>query len=95
MNLHSNEAKTRKEDISRAEKLRRQKKIITNFNSQISVLPVGDKRKLLKDIINENQEVLDTYGDYPLDEDDVTDMVRDVNLSDRQVLKILSIIRKK
>ena len=66
-----------------------------NFNSQISVLPVGDKRKLLKDIINENQEVLDTYGDYPLDEDDVTDMVRDVNLSDRQVLKILSIIRKK
>ena len=95
MNLHTNEAKTKKEDVSRAEKLRRQKKIITNFNSQIPVLPLADRRKLLKDIVNENQEALDMYGDYPLDEDDVTEMVRDVNLSDRQVLKVLSIIRKK
>ena len=40
-----------------------------------------------KDIIKINPDVLETYGQYPLDNDYVY-------LSDRQVLKILTIIRQ-
>ena len=65
------------------------------FNESISGLTERDRVKMLRDIVSGNPDILETYRQNPLNETDVTDMVRDANLSDRQVLKILTIIRRK
>ena len=75
-------------DMSRGGQLRNMCKIVENFNESITGMPERDKKKLFKDIIKRNPDILETYGQYPLDDDDVTEMVQDVNLSDPQVLKI-------
>ena len=40
--------------------------------------------------MEQNSVILDTYSQCLLDEDDVISMVKDVNLSDRQLLQILT-----
>ena len=83
------------EQLSRAEQLRRMHGVLMQFNQSISGLSETDKVKMFQSIVRNNPDVLETYRQYPLNEDDVTDMVKDANLSDRQLLKILTIIRRK
>jgi hypothetical protein len=81
--------------ISRASELRRMHQIVDRFNAEIAGLSDMDKKKVFKAMVRENPEVLETYAQDPFDETDITDMVRDVNLADAQLLKILTIIRRK
>jgi uncharacterized protein with PIN domain len=83
------------EATSRATQLRRMHAIVDEFNANIADLPDSDKRKVFKAMVRENPEVLDCYIQNPLDESDIVEMIRDVNLSDRQLLKILAIVRRK
>ena len=97
MKIHTAPARARKksENVSRREQLRRLRKIVQEVNIKIADIPENDKKKFFRDIVKENPDILETYGQYPLDEEDVTEMIRDANLVDAQVLKILSIIRRK
>ena len=65
------------------------------MNTSIRKLSDKDKKKILSDLMEQNSVILDTYSQSPLDEDDVISMVKDVNLSDRQLLQILTKIRAK
>ena len=97
MKTHTTVLKTKKplDQVSRAEQLRRMHGVLMQFNQSISGLSETDKVKMFQSIVRNNPDVLETYRQYPLNEDDVTDMVKDANLSDRQLLKILTIIRRK
>ena len=97
MKIHSTVPKMNKpsEQVSRVEQLRRMQTILMQFNENISCLTERDKVKMFQSLVSKNPEVLEKYEQNPLNEEDVTDMVKDANLSDRQVLKILTIIRRK
>ena len=97
MKTHATITKAKKtvDNVSRVEQLRRMRAVMMQFNESISGLTERDRVKMLRDIVSGNPDILETYRQNPLNETDVTDMVRDANLSDRQVLKILTIIRRK
>ena len=97
MKIHATVPKTNKpsDQVSRVEQLRRMREILMQFYENISCLTERDKVKMFQSLVSKNPEVLETYKQNPLNEEDVTDMVKDANLSDRQVLKILTIIRRK
>ena len=94
---HTNPGRIKKplEDLSRKQQLNRMKKIVEQFNIDTKDFSVEDKRKIFKQLVKTNPEILNTYASNPLTEEDVIEMVRDGNLSDRQVLKILVIIRRR
>jgi hypothetical protein len=71
------------------------KKIVDKFNRDIMDFSEEDKKKMFQRLVKSNPEVLDLYSTNPLSEEDVIEMVRDGNLSDRQVLKILVILRRR
>ena len=83
------------EELSRAQQLARMRKIVDNFNRDTRDFSDEDKKKILLRLIKSNPEILETYSSNPLTEEDVIEMVRDGNLSDRQVLKILVILRRR
>ena len=95
--VHTNKRKPLKdiEKLSRNNKFQRIKKITQNINKSITILSDKDKKKILSDLIEQNTDILDTHSQCPLDEEDVISMVKDVNMSDRQVLQILTKIRAK
>ena len=97
MKSHTNPGRIKKplEDLSRKQQLNRMKKIVEQFNIDTKDFSVEDKRKIFKQLVKTNPEILNTYASNPLTEEDVIEMVRDGNLSDRQVLKILVIIRRR
>ena len=97
MKFHATVPKMNKpsDQVSRVEQLRRMREILMQFHENISCLTERDKVKMFQSLVRKNPEVLETYKQNPLNEEDVTDMVKDANLSDRQVLKILTIIRRK
>ena len=97
MIVHNTPGKIRKQadQITRKQNQKRMRDIVNKFNEDIKDFSELDRKKMFRDLVKQNPDVLDTYGAYPLNEDDVMEMVRDVNLSDRQVLKILTIIRRK
>ncbi len=51
--------------------------------------------KVFKKLVKNNSEMLEKYMENPLSKEEILDMVHDANLSDRQLLKILSIIQRK
>ena len=83
------------EELSRAQQLARMRKIVENYNRDTKDFSDEDKKKILLRLIKSNPEILNTYSSNPLTEEDVIEMVRDGNLSDRQVLKILVILRRR
>ena len=95
--IHSGPGRQRKalEELSRQQQLDRMKKIVDKFNEDIMDFSEEDKKKMFQRLVKSNPDVLDLYSTNPLSEEDVIEMVRDGNLSDRQVLKILVIIRRR
>ena len=95
--IHSGPGRHRKahEELSRQQQLDRMKKIVDKFNEDIKDFSEEDKKKMFQRLVKSNPDVLNLYSTNPLSEEDVIEMVRDGNLSDRQVLKILVIIRRR
>jgi KRAB domain-containing zinc finger protein len=94
---HSNPGRIKKplEALSRKQQLNRVKSIVDKFSMDTRDFSVEDKRTIFKQLVKDNPEILNTYASNPLSEEDVIEMVRDGNLSDRQVLKILVILRRR
>jgi hypothetical protein len=83
------------EELSRAAKDRRLRKIVAKFNSEVEGYSQMDRRRIFKMIVKDDPEVLELYSENPLSEEDVIDMIHDGNLSDRQMLKVLAVLRRK
>ena len=93
--VHTNERKPLKDIEELSRKSKRIKKIAQDVNVKLSILPHKDKNKIIKYLMEQNTDKVNKYSQCPLDEEDVIGMVKDVNLSDRQVLQILTKIRAK
>ena len=95
--IHSGPGRQKKalEELSRRQQLDLMKKIVDKFNKDIMDFSEEDKKKMFQRLVKSNPDVLNLYSTNPLSEEDVIEMVRDSNLSDRQVLKILVIIRRR
>ena len=95
MAIHRNQPRVRREQVKRWQQLQRMKTVVDEFQEGIAGMGEKDIRKVFRLIVQQNPEVLEKYSDNPLLEEDILEMVRDVSLSDRQVLKVLAVIRRK
>ena len=97
MQIHAtpSKAKAAAEQISRRSQRNRLQGIVKKFHADIADFPEADRKRAFRKLVKDNPDVLDTYDSYPLTEDEVIEMIRDAYLSDRQALKICSIIRQK
>ena len=93
--VHTKKRKPLKDIEELSRKSKRMKKIAQDVNDQISILSDKDKNMIIKYLMEQNTDKVDKFSQCPLDEEDVIGMVKDVNLSDRQVLHILTKIRAK
>jgi hypothetical protein len=83
-------------DCSKVTQWRRVKEVVAGFSDKMSELDLKAKKKVIKNLLKNNPDILDGYTSNPFNEDDVIDLVRDVrSLSDNTLLKILAKMRKK
>jgi hypothetical protein len=82
-------------ELSRSSQDRRMRNIAAKFSSELESFSPSDRRKIFRKLVQNNPEVLEKYSENPLTEEDILEMVHNANLSDRQLLKVLAVIRRK
>ena len=82
-------------ELSANGKKKRNKEILKKFNLETLEMSQEEKRRLFRAMVAGCPEVLETYRSNPLSADDVLDIIRDVNLSNAQVTKIIVKLNRK
>ena len=82
-------------ELSPNGKKKRNKEILKKFSLETLEMSKVEKQKLFRAMVAECPEVLETYSSNPLSADDVLDIIRDVNLSNAQVIKIIVKLNRK
>lgn len=97
MKAHHGPGRRRKEfwEVARVTQLARIRKMASTFSMEVNTLPEKDRKRLFQKLVRDDPNLLSKYSDNPLTEEDVIEMIRDANLSDRQLLKVLSVIRRR
>ena len=83
------------EQLSREALRIREHKIVDNFLSNMKDLPEQNQKDLAKLLIKKNPAIIDSMKFNPLTQDDVVEMIKDSNLQDIVMLKILKKLRQK
>ena len=83
------------EKIVRETLRRREHKIVDDFLSNIKELPEENQKDLAKLLIKKNPAIIDSMKFNPLSHDDVVEMIKDSNLQDLVMHKILKKLRQK
>ena len=83
------------EEMSRVTQLARMKRVVSDFGRSLNSFGEEDRKRMFKQLVRENPDILTTCSFNPLTEEDVVEMVIDANLADRQILRILTVIRRR
>ena len=81
------------EEVSKAEFYRRRKETEKMIENMLKQFPEKSRKGIIKSIIKENPNLIDQMD--PLSEDDIIDIIKDHSISDRLMLSILRMLRKK
>ena len=82
-------------DLTPNGKVKKRKELRKKFLKDTVEMTKEEKKKLLTDMIKDCPDFLETFGSNPLSTDDILDIIRDVNLSNAQVLKIIVKLNRK
>ena len=82
-------------DVARCTLKRREREVIEKVKQQISTFPADSQRTILKSLIKSNPNILDTYQNNPLTNEDIREMIIDNSIPDLVMLNILTKLRKK
>ena len=82
-------------DVRRSELKRREKEVVNQVKEKIATFPEDSQRRILKNLIKTNPNILDSYEKNPLTNEDIREMIVDNSIPDLVMLNILSKLRKK
>ena len=82
-------------ELSPNAKVKKRKELRKKFLQDTREMSEGEKKTLLKGMIKDNPDFLETFSSNPLTSDDILDIVRDAGTSNNQVTKIVVKLNRK